>query len=325
MKVVITGGAGFLGCKLAARLLADGQLTGPSGQPEAIDRLVLFDQIEAPAELTANPRVAVMAGDITERATVDAALGGDADSIFHLASVVSGGAEEDFDLGYRVNMGGMSNVLEAARAQGNRPRLVFASSVAVYGGALPDPVTDDTPLTPQTSYGVHKATGELLVHDYSRKGFINGRAVRLPTVAIRPGKPNKAASGFASGIVREPLNGIDFACPVTPETPMAYISPRKVIDAFVRLHELDGSALGFSRTILLTGIKVSMAEVVASLRRVGGDAPAERVSFVGDPAIQAIVDLWPRATRGDRAAKLGFEADASMDDIIRAYIEDELQ
>ncbi len=323
MKLVITGGGGFIGRKLAERLLARGEATGGQG-PEEIEEIVLFDQMAPPEGAFDDARIRVVTGDILDSATLAAVIQPGVDSVFHLAAVVSAGAEADFDMGYRVNLDGTRAVLEACRALGTAPRVLFASSIAVYGGGLPDCVVDETPLRPELSYGAQKTIGELLIADYSRKGFIDGRAMRLPTVVVRPGKPNKAASGFASGIIREPLNEIDFVCPVSPESCMAMMSPRRVVDAFVHMHELDAAALNGNRRLLLPGIRVSMAEAVAALERVAGDRPRGRISFEIDPAIQAIVDGWPKETRSARAEALGFQPDASIDDVIRGYIEDEL-
>lgn len=324
MKVVITGGAGFLGKKLAARLLAGGELVGPSGRPERVEELVLFDTVESPAG-AGDSRVRRVAGDIGDPAQADWLLGEDTDSVFHLAAVVSAGAEADFDLGYRVNLDGTRNVLEACRRLRRPARLVFTSSVAVYGGAgLPDPVTDDTPLTPLTSYGAQKAMGEYLVTDYTRKGFVDGRALRLPTIAVRTGRPNKAASTWVSSIIREPLCGIDAVCPVTPDSVMACLSPRRTIDAFIRAHNLPGDSFGPSRALLLTGIPVTAAELEAAMKRNSGNRKIGRVLWEPDAATQKIVDGWPRATRGARAEALGFSVDGSIDEIVRAFIADDL-
>jgi len=324
MRVVITGGGGFLGRKLAQRILSDGSLAGADGRPHEVEQLVLFDQVAPPAAETADPRVEVVTGDIADADSVRAVIAPGTASVFHLASVVSAGAEADFDLGYRVNLDGMRHVLEAARALGTAPKVLFASSIAVYGGELPETVEDDTPVTPQTSYGAHKMIGEYLLSDYTRKGYLDGRAMRLPTIVVRPGKPNLAASGFASGIVREPLNGIDFTCPVSPESRMAIMSPRTVIDCFMHLQALDADALGPWRGLLLSGFSVSMAETVAALEAVAGDRRRGAISFAVDPQIQAIVDAWPRTSYSARAERLGFPRDHDIAEIIRAYIEDEL-
>src|SRR5690348_982639 len=219
MRVVITGGCGFLGRRVALQLLERGD----------VDELVLFDNAPSALPLPEDRRLSVLTGDIADSETVRRVISGGTHSVFHLAAVVSGEAEADTDLGYRVNLDGTRALLEACRGLGTCPRVVFASSLAVYGGALPPQVGDDTALTPQTSYGTQKAIGELLVGDYSRKGFIDGRALRLPTVVVRPGRPNRAASTFASSIVREPLAGREAVCPVAPETVMALASPRRIV------------------------------------------------------------------------------------------------
>ena len=232
MRIVITGGCGFLGRRVALRLLE---------RPD-IDELVLFDNAPSALPLPEDRRLTPVTGDIADRATVRGVITPGTDSVFHLAAVVSGEAEADTDLGYRVNLDGTRAVLNACRALRTCPRVVFASSLAVYGGALPPVVGDDTALAPQTSYGAQKAIGELLVNDYTRKGFIDGRAVRLPTVVVRPGRPNRAASSFASSMIREPLSGVEAVCPVSPDTVMALASPRRVVDGLLRAHDLPGAA-----------------------------------------------------------------------------------
>jgi nucleoside-diphosphate-sugar epimerase len=324
MKVVITGGGGFIGRQVAKRILARGELAGPSGGREAVTELVLFDAVAPPEGEFDDDRVTVVTGDITNGELVASVIDGDTNSIFHLAAVVSAGAEADFDLGYRVNLDGTRNVLEAARAAIGTPRLVFASSLAAYGGDVPETVLDGTPITPETSYGAQKVIGEYLITDYSRKGFLDGRAMRLPTIVVRPGEPNKAASGFASGIIREPLNGVDMACPVTPESRMAIMSPRTVVQCFVHMHELDAARLGASRALLLSGFSVSMGAAAKAVREVQTNRAKGEITFEIDPATQAIVDAWPKTTQSDKAAALGFPADSNIDDVIAAYIEDEL-
>jgi nucleoside-diphosphate-sugar epimerase len=215
-------------------------------------------------------------------------------------------------------------VLDACRALGTCPRVVFASSVAVYGGELPAVVSDATALTPTTSYGSQKAMGELLLNDFSRKGFIDGRALRLPTVSVRPGSPNRAASGFASSIFREPLSGVAYSCPVSPESVMVLLSPRRVIAALERAHDLPATSFGAYRGLLLPGISATVAEMMAALRRAGGEKAVGLVRFEHDPAIQKIVDGWPRALRAERAGQLGIAADSSIDEIVQAFIEDDL-
>jgi nucleoside-diphosphate-sugar epimerase len=322
MHVVITGGAGFIGKKLASALLARGALETASG-PQPIERLTLFDVTHAEG-LPEDGRVASMAGDITDLAAVHQAIRDDVGGVFHLAAIVSANAEEDFDLGMRVNLEGTRNVLQACRALPDPARLVFASSVAVYGGDMPDVLDDGTILTPQTSYGTQKAIGELLLNDYSRKGFADGRALRLPTIVVRPGRPNRAASTFASSIIREPLAGQEAVCPVARDAAMYILSPRRVVEALIRAFELPAEAFGMTRMLTLPGITVSVGEMVDALREVAGERVAARVKWQPDPMIQKIVAGWPTAFDARRAHAMGFEADPDFASIVRAHIEDEL-
>jgi D-erythronate 2-dehydrogenase len=322
MDVVITGGAGFIGKKLAKALLERGALeTGPG--PQRIERLALFDVVEAEG-LPDDRRLRLVAGDITDLAEVHKVIRDSVAGVFHLAAIVSANAEQDFDLGMRVNLEGTRNVLEACRALPQPARLVFASSVAVYGGDMPEALDDGTILTPQTSYGAQKAIGELLLNDYSRKGFVDGRALRLPTIVVRPGKPNKAASTFASSIIREPLAGEQAICPVTRDAAMYVLSPRRVIAALIRAFELPAQAFGATRMLTLPGITVSIGEMVDALQAVAGEGVARRIRWEPDPAIQKIVAGWPAAFDARRARAMGFEADPDFAAIIRAHIEDEL-
>ena len=253
MRIVITGGCGFLGRRLALLLLEKGSASGP------IDELALFDNAPSALPLPDDRRVRLVTGDIADRDTVRRLIAPEGsksgtDAVFHLAAIVSGQAEADTDLGYRVNLDGTRAVLDACRALGTAPRVIFASSLAVYGGALPPAVGDDTALTPQSSYGAQKAIGELLVNDYSRKGFVDGRALRLPTVVVRPGLPNRAASTFASSMIREPLTGKDAVCPVSPDTVMALASPRRVVASLAHALDVPGEAFGQHRTLQLPGL-----------------------------------------------------------------------
>ena len=323
MKVVITGGGGFLGKKLARRLLEGATLIGPSGEPEALTELLLFDVAKPSGPGLDDKRVHAMAGDIANFATVQSIVQG-ASTVFHFAAIVSSGAEADFDLGYRVNLDGGRNVLEACRALGTRPRVIFTSSLAAYGGDLPKAVTDATPLTPQTSYGAQKAIGEFLVRDYTRKGFVRGTAIRLPTICVRTGLPNKAASTWASSMIREPLTGVDAICPVTPATPMAILSPRRTVEAFLRAHDLGDEAYGPGRTLLLNGFSATAAELEAAMLRHAGNRKTGRVLWQPDAAIQKIVDGWPGAIDSQRARDLGFTCDADIDEVVRNFIADDL-
>ncbi|MBL6617646.1 MAG: NAD-dependent epimerase/dehydratase family protein [Reyranella sp.] len=322
MKVVITGGAGFLGKKLARRLLQQ-DLAGPSGKPERVSELLLFDVTKASGPGLDDPGVKTLAGDIANFATVQSIVQGAA-TVFHFAAVVSAGAEADFDLGYKVNLDGTRNVLEACRALGTNPRVVFTSSLAAFGGELPPAVTDDTALTPQTSYGAQKSIGEFLIRDYTRKGFLRGTSVRLPTICVRTGLPNKAASTWASSVVREPLTGVDVVCPVTPETIMVVLSPRKTVDAFVRLHDLAPDAFGPGRTLLLNGINVTARELEQAVGRHAGNRKVGKVTWQHDPAIQKICDGWPQGIDSKRARSLGFQTDKDLDEVVRNFIADDL-
>lgn len=323
MEVLITGGAGLLGARLARELLQRGTLAGADGRQTEITRITLLDVV--PAQGFTDERVAVVTGDIADPAVIDAAITPKTQSIFHLAAIVSGHAEADFDLGMRINFDATRLILERARHNGNRPRLVFTSSVAVFGGELPASVSDTHVLTPQSSYGAQKVMGELLVNDYSRKGFLDGRALRMPTVCVRPGAPNKAASSFASGIIREPLNGQEAVCPVAPETPMWLLSPRYAIESLIHGHDVDGSLFGSSRALSLPGLATSVQEMVAALERVAGKKVTERIRWTPDPAIIRIVNSWPGNFETRRGDAMGFKRDADFDSIVRAYIDDELK
>jgi len=320
MKVFISGGGGFIGYRLARRLLERGTLGGPDGKQAAISQIKLFDAAFPPQP---DPRLVCVAGDVADPAAIERALDADTAAVFHLAAVVSGGAEADFDLGYRVNLDGMRLVLERCRRLARPPRVVFASSVAAFGGSLPDVLDDSTTPNPQTSYGAQKVIGEYLVTDFTRKGFIDGRSLRLPTIVVRPGKPNLAASSFASSIFREPLNGVAAECPVPETTGIWLLSPRKVVEAFVHAHELASSAWGVNRVVNLPGITVTVKEGVEALRRVAGEAVAARVQYRPEARIQAIVQTWPVRFRTPRAVAMGFTADPDIETVLRGYVEDE--
>ncbi len=317
MNVFITGGGGVLGYRLALRLLERRTLAGPDGKPTAISQIKLFDAAFAP---NPDPRLQCVKGDIAELDVVEAALDRDTASVFHLAAVVSAHAEAEFDVGYRVNLDGTRNLLEACRDLEAPPRLVFASSLAVFGGKLPAVVDDSITPTPQTSYGTQKVIGEYLVNDHSRKGMIDGRSLRLPTIVVRPGKPNLASTSFASGMFREPLNGVVCEVPVEDSIEMWILSPGKVLDDFVHAHDLPASAWGTNRAISLPGITFSVKEGVEALRRIAGDEVAKRVVFKPVERINNMVRTFPARFRADRGVAMGFQADTDIGGIIKDYI-----
>ena len=307
MKILITGGGGFLGSRLAAALRAR--------DPKSA--ITLLD-VAFPAGLDKSFRC--ITGDLASREVIRGAMGDDTDSIFHLAAVVSGGAEADFDLGYHVNMDGTRELLEAARKQKAPPKVVYTSSVAAFGGVLPDVLDDSTTPAPQTSYGTQKVIGEYLVADFTRKGFIDGRSLRLPTIVVRPGKPNLAASSFASGIIREPLAGVESVCPVPDTTGVWILSPRRVVEAFLHAHDLPSSAWPTTRVVNLPGITLTVREMIDAMGRVAGREAVSRVKFVPDARIQAIVKTWPVRFRTERALAMGFKPDADFESIVRDHM-----
>ena len=319
MKILITGGGGFLGFRLAGTLLARGQLGG-----EAITNITLLDgAFPSGIKDLDKKKVKTVTGDVSDTGTITSVCTPDTDAVFHLAAVVSGAAEADFDLGMRVNLKGTQLLLEQMRRCPRPPRMVYTSSVAAFGGDLPEVLDDSTIANPQTSYGTQKVIGEYLVTDYSRKGYIDGRSLRLPTIVVRAGKPNAAASSFASGIIREPLNGVISECPVAPQTGVWLLSPGRVVEAFIHAWELPAEAWGSRRWLNLPGITASVAEMVEAMRKVAGDAVAKRVLYKADARIQAIVKTWPARFRTPRALAMGFRPDADVESVIRAYIADE--
>jgi len=320
MKVFITGGGGFLGYRLARALLERGTLTGRDGKAAPITQIKLLDTA-FPAET--DPRLQCTRGDLSVPGAIDSALEPDTAAVFHLAAVVSAGAEADFDLGMRVNLDGTRMLLEACRALKRPPRLVFTSSVAAFGGQLPAILDDTTMPKPQTSYGTQKVIGEYLVAEYTRRGFLDGRCLRLPTIVVRPGKPNLAASSFASAIIREPLGGVTYDCPLPEATGIWLLSPRKVTEAFVHAHELSESAWGLDRVVNLPGITVTIRQAVDELRRIAGGSVADRVRFKLDPRIKAIVDTWPVRFETPRALGMGFSADPDIESVIRDHIREQ--
>jgi len=318
MNVLIIGGGGFIGQKLARALVARGELNG-----KALSSINLVDVMEPGAIDGGSIAVNTSICDITNTASVAEAVTADTDVIYLLAAIVSAHAEEDFDAGWSINMMGTLNVLERARELGNKPRVVFTSSIAVYGGEVPDPIVDHSFLNPQTSYGAQKAVGELLINDYSRKGYIDGVGFRLPTISVRPGKPNRAASSFMSSILREPLNGEEAVCPVDADFPHYYLSPRKCVENLIKGAELKAQDLGQNRCMMMPGRMWTIGQLIDAMTKVAGPEPAKLIKWEAQPEIQKIVKGWRFDLRPEKSLKLGLTADESFEDNIRYYIEDD--
>jgi nucleoside-diphosphate-sugar epimerase len=326
-NVMVTGGAGFLGSRLARELLTAGSIEVAGGGARPLSRLTLVDQSPPPADLATDERVTVVRGDLSElldpARTGPGTLAG-ADVIFHLAAAVSGECEADFDLGMRANLRATESLLAWCRALGTNPVVVFSSSLAVFGASgdhpLPAVVDDHTLPNPQSSYGVQKVIGEQLLADYTRKGFLRGRAVRLATVSVRPGRPNAAASGFLSGIIREPLAGHRAACPVEAATEVALISPARAIEGLLCAAASSEESWGGRSAVTLPALTVTVADMVAALERAAGPEASALIDWVPDPAVARLVTSWPARIRADRAERLGLTQDPDFGSIVGRYL-----
>jgi len=321
MHILITGAAGMIGRKLTTRLVKDGGLNG-----RTIENFTLTDIGAPPRPEGFHGIIDAFAADIGDPATAARCIAGGPDVIFHLAAIVSGEAELDFEKGTRVNLDGSRVLLEAVRQRGEsyRPRFVFTSSIAVFGAPFPDSIPDEFHHTPLTSYGTQKAIVELLLSDYTRRGFIDGIGIRLPTINVRPGKPNKAASGFFSSIIREPLAGEEAVLPVEDSVMHWHASPRSAVGFLIHAAGLPGERLGTRINLTMPGVACTVAEQIAALRQIAGDKVAARIRRIPDPLVTRIVAGWPRRFDPHRALALGFTAESSFDEIIRVHIEDEL-
>jgi len=320
VHILVTGAAGMLGRKLTERLVRDGGLNG-----RQIDKLTLLDVVPPTKATSFAGKTDMVAADLSAPSKAARAIEDRPDTIFHLAGVVSGEAELDFDKGYRVNLDGTRALLEAIRVSGGgyRPRLVYTSSIAVFGAPFPESIPDDFHLTPLTSYGAQKAIGEALLADYTRRGFCDGVGIRLPSIVVRPGKPNKAASGFFSGIIREPLAGVEAALPVSETVVHTHASPRAAIGFLMHAAGLAGDALGARINLAMPGVCCTVAEQIASLRRIAGERVAARIRRAHDPLVARIVDGWPQRIEARRARELGFKAESSFDEIVRIHIDED--
>jgi nucleoside-diphosphate-sugar epimerase len=322
MNILVTGAAGFLGRRLIEALLLHGSLTDRTGESRPIGQIVAFDMVE----LTGidDPRVKVVCGDIADPEVLDSLINASTDSIFHLAAVVSSQAEADFELGMRINFTATRNMLERVRTLGTCPKWVMTSSVAVFGGQLPERVRDDQVWAPQSSYGTQKAMNDLLLADYSRRAFVDGRSLRMPTIVVRPGKPNLAASSFASGIIREPLNGEPSICPVPLDTRLWLMSPAQAIRNLIHGHELSGEQLTEGRVINMPGLSITVERMIDALRQTAGEDVAGRIRMERNPAIERIVGSWPGAFCATYSRDLGFTADEHFTDVIEQFINEYL-
>ncbi|WP_139974412.1 D-erythronate dehydrogenase [Ochrobactrum sp. CGA5] len=323
MHIAIIGAAGMIGRKLAQRLSNDGHLGG-----NPVEKLTLIDIVAAESPSGFAGSVDILAADISTMATAQKIISERPDTIFHLAAIVSGEAEIDFDKGYRINLDGTRHLFDAIRlahtADGYKPRVVFTSSIAVFGTPLPYPIPDEFHTTPLTSYGTQKAIGELLLSDYTRRGFFDGLGIRLPTICIRPGKPNKAASGFFSNILREPLSGQEAVLPVSEDVRHWHASPRSAVGFLIHGATIDTEAVGARRNLSMPGLSATVGEQIEALRRVAGEKAVRLIRREPDELIMRMVAGWAPGFDAKRAQTLGFTAETSFDEIIRVHIEDEM-
>lgn len=323
MKVLIIGGAGMVGRKLAERLAKDGRIGNHD-----ISALTLYDVVPATQPSGAEFPVSIITGDLPAPGETDKLVADKPDVIFHLAAIVSGEAEQEFDKGYRINLTGTSNLLESVRhkyeADKQKPRIVFTSSIAVFGAPFPEKIPDEYHHTPLTSYGTQKAIGELLLADYTRKGMLDGIGIRLPTICVRPGKPNKAASGFFSNIMREPLAGHEAVLPVSEKVMHWHASPRAAVGFLLHAATIDGETVGPRRNLTMPGLPATVGDQIAALRRVAGEKVVARIRREPDPFIEKIVAGWPTQFDAKRATALGFKSEQTFDEILKVHIDDEL-
>ncbi len=320
MKILVLGAAGMIGRKLIERLLVNGSLRG-----EKIEAIHAFDVVEGAFDNSGSINITTQAGDVAEKATIDRLVAARPDIIFHLAAIVSGEAEADFEKGYRINLDGTMNLFNAIIGEeGYTPRVVYASSIAVFGAPFPASIEDEFHQTPLTSYGTQKAIGELLLADYTRKGHMDGIGLRFPTIVVRPGKPNAAASGFFSNIIREPLSGKGAVLPVDKSVMHWMASPRSAVNFCIHAAELDGETIGPRRNLTLPGLAITVGEMIQALESIAGSKTAALVTHEPNETIMGIVANWPRRFIASRAEELGFSAEKTFEEIIQAHIEDEL-
>ena len=324
MRVVITGGSGFIGSYLARDLLRRGELVGPDGAAQPISRLVLADRTPPRHDYSGDERVEIMTGDCADPDFLATVIADDTASIFHLAALLTTETAADFDEGRRVNLTGMINLLERCRRLDRAPRLVFASSMSTYGAPLPDVVDDNVAQRPQNAYGAYKLIGEQLIEEYTRQGFVDGRGMRFSVVIIRPGKPDNVVSNVIAGIVREPLHGLDTNCPIPADTRFPVISPRRVAQGLATAHDIPSDAFGNSRSMNFPSLSVTVQEMVDATVRAAGNRPLGKIDWRPDPAFQRLVDDWPKYFESGFANRHGIHAEQSFDEIIQVYMEEHM-